>query len=460
MKTYTLRFGLCTILLMVSGCDDGSNGGDETVDTDANTDLGETDTASDGESSDDEEATESEEDTAIDTENLKRVDESENTTLAEMPDWDVTNDVCGFQEPVTLGEVDEDGMVHVPANHPEIRYMGRVDCTDPEAPAFGFPGVTIRARFEGTGIDTILVDNGTGDQPNFYNIIIDDGEPTVLETSPGENTYVLAEELDDAEHTVEIYKRVEYNAGKGRAEFLGFRILAGTDLLPVDARPHRIEVIGDSISCGYGNEISTDDPDSYHYTTMNSNAYDAWVAVAARDLDAEYMAVAYSGRGIHRNYSNQAGETLPEMYLNTIPDEASAPWETYRFTPEVVVINLGTNDFSPGIDDIDAAVTLYELTFLEFVEALRRFYPDAVFILAVGPMVTDAWPTGYRALTNIRTSLENIVAARKADGDEEVHLLELPPQSSPYGEDWHPTVATHAEMAEMLMTMIDDLELM
>ncbi len=457
MKTYILGFGLCTVLLMSLGCDDGSDGGDDLGDTGPG---GERDTANDSESGGDENDTETEEETVIDTENLKRVDESENVTLAEMPDWEVTNDVCGFQDPVTLGAADEDGMVHVPANHPEIRYMGRVDCTDPEAPAFGFPGVTIRAGFEGTEIDMVLVDEGNSNEPNFYNIIIDDGEPMVLEAIPGENTYVLADALEDAEHTVEIYKRIESGGGRGRGEFLGFRIPEGTDLLPVDARPHRIEVIGDSISCGYGNELSTDDPDSYHYTTVNSNAYNAWVAIAARDLDAEYMAVAYSGRGIHRNYEDQAGDVLPEMYLNTIPDGESAPWETYRFTPEVLVINLGTNDFSPGIEDIDVAVTLYELTFLEFVEALRRFYPDTVIILAVGPMVTDAWPTGFRALSNITTSLENIIAAREADGDEDIHLLELPQQSSPYGEDWHPTVATHMEMAEILMTMIDDLDLM
>ena len=106
--------------------------------------------------------------------------------------------------------------------------------------------------------------------------------------------------------------------------------------------------VGDSITCGYGNEISTMKPDAFHYTTQGSNANLAWGAVAARQLDAEYVAVAVSGRGVYRNYSGAAGDLLPVIYDKTLPDDATAPaWDIARYTPDVVVVNLGTNDFSP-----------------------------------------------------------------------------------------------------------------
>lgn len=372
-------------------------------------------------------------------------------------------DVCRFETPVTLGAPEEDGMVVVPPDHPAIWYMGRVDCSDPSAPSFAFPGVSIRTRFEGGALDMLFDDNGSGARTNYYNIVIDGGAPVVLEMIPGENRYALARNLSDGEHTVEVFKRVESNGNAGRGAFLGFRIPAGTDLSPVTPKPYRLEAVGNSITCGYGNEVSVTDPDNYKYTTQNSNAYNAWTAIAARDLNAEYLAVAYSGRGVYRNYSGGSGETLPEMYLDTLPDDPdAAPWEVTRFTPDVLVINLGTNDFSPGIDEaaLDEASQTYELAMLAFVETLRGYYPDAAIILSVGTMLSNSYPSGYNAFTRVTDSLTAVVATRAAAGDPKVHLLELGMQSSPYGEDWHPTVATHMDMAGKLMDLVDSLGLM
>ncbi len=372
-------------------------------------------------------------------------------------------DVCRFETPVTPGAPEADGMVVVPPDHPEIWYMGRVDCSDPSAPSFAFPGVSIRARFQGSALDMLFDDNGTASRTNFYNIIIDGGEPIVLEMVSGENRYELARNLPGGEHTVEIFKRVESNSNAGRGAFLGFRITAGTDLLPVTPRPYRLEAIGNSITCGYGNEISVTDPDNYGYTTANANAYNAWTAIAARDLNAEYMAVAYSGRGVYRNYSGESGETLPEMYLDSLPDDANAaPWEVTRFTPDVLVINLGTNDFSPGIDTdaLDEASQTFELAMLTFVETLRGYYPGAAIILCVGTMLSNSYPSDYNAFTRVTNALTSVVATRAAAGDGKVYMLDLGRQTSPYGEDWHPTVATHMEMGGKLMDLIDSLGLM
>ncbi|MGD9128804.1 MAG: hypothetical protein PVH19_15615, partial [Planctomycetia bacterium] len=124
-------------------------------------------------------------------------------------------DVCSFEEMVELGEPDAAGMVLVPPNHPDILYFGRVDCADPSAPTFAYPGVSIRIKFNGTDIDMEMTDRGTAEQPNFYNIIVDDTDPQVLELIPGRNTYILAENLSSDTHTVEIFKRIESNSNKG-----------------------------------------------------------------------------------------------------------------------------------------------------------------------------------------------------------------------------------------------------
>lgn len=373
-------------------------------------------------------------------------------------------DVCQLTAPVALGAPDAEGMVAVPANHPDIFYMGRVDCTNPQAPAFAFPGVSIRARFEGDALDMRLKDYGTEQVVNYYNAIIDGGEPTVVEVSPDVEIYPLARGLPDAEHTVEIFKRIESGPsgtpGSGRADFLGFRIRQGKQLLPVAAKPRRVELIGDSITCGYGNGIATDDPDSFPYTTRNSNAYTAYGAIVARNLNAEYLAVAYSGRGVNRNYDDYVGATIPEMYLTTLPDDPSgAEWEINRYTPDLVVINLGTNDFSEGLaaEEVAGMRERFREEYLLFLETLRGYYPDAVLILAVGPMLNNSWPPGYDAWTSIQEDVGSVVSARQQAGDLDIHLLVHTPQQSPYGEDWHPTEATHSQMAAELLEMIDSL---
>jgi lysophospholipase L1-like esterase len=369
--------------------------------------------------------------------------------------------VCGFKGAVSLGEPAADGFVDVPPNHPDILYFGRVDCSNPKAPAFAFPGVSIRMRFQGDSLDLRLTDHGTGGATgtNYYDVILDGKAPVVLQVSPAQEVYPIGRQLGPGEHTVEVFKRIESapggqaNAGKG--ELLGFRILKGSTILPLAARPHRIELIGDSITCGYGNEVSTTTPDSSHYTTHESNADLAWGAVAARALDAEYMAVAYSGRGVSKNFMGGAGDTLPQMYGKSLPDDpAAAPWSVAAWTPEVVVINLGTNDFSAAGTD-EAA---YRDAYLAFLKTLRGYYPTATFLLAAGPMISDYYPVGEMAWTKIQADLQQIIAERKDAGDAAIASLIFQPQSAPYGEDYHPTVATHQAMANQLVAQIKQLQ--
>ncbi len=365
--------------------------------------------------------------------------------------------VCRFAKPGAASAPDAQGRVQFPPNHPTIAYMGRVACA-PEAVTFAYPGGEIRVRFVGTGLELLYEDRGEGGSTstNYFNVVIDGGEPRLLRLDPKQKVHVLAQQLPPGEHSLQLFKRTESSQGSpgdGVGRFLGFRAAQGVTLLPPVQRAHRIEFIGDSITCGFGADLSVDDPSTHKFTSRNANAYASWAAVTARELDADLMLVAYSGRGAYRNYRSVPGEPMPGLYLRALPDDPSSRWDFSVFQPEVVVVNLGTNDFSPG--GVDRA--RFRDAYAAFLKSLRARNPKAPLIIALGPMLSDSYPEGEQAWSNIQADAAAIQRQRRADGDENVHVLTIDPQSAPFGEDWHPSAAEHRVMARKVTDLIKSL---
>jgi lysophospholipase L1-like esterase len=131
-----------------------------------------------------------------------------------------------------------------------------------------------------------------------------------------------------------------------------------------------------------------------------------------------------------------------------MPQAPSSPaivntWNFASWQPHVVVINLGTNDASSNGDPGQPYRTIY----LDFVRNLRKKYPDTFFLLTIGSMLDGA------SLTAIRTHLKEVIKTRASEGDTKMSYLEYPVQvaADGYGCDWHPSVATQAKMAALLV---------
>lgn len=352
--------------------------------------------------------------------------------------------------------------VNVDPDHPNIVYWGRVDFTNPKTPAFALPGVTIRAKFTGTSLSAKIQDDALhgATTTNYFYSIIDGGTPKKLEALKGNNTYALATGLTAGSHTVELIKLTEANVGK--MTFLGFVLETGAKLEPLLNEPScHIEFIGNSITCGYGNEVSIAAPPTGNpttgFTSINENNYKAWGYVTARKLGMKYNAVSYSGRGLYRNNDASTTGVLPSIYDRIFPDNASAPtWDHASQHPNCIVIDLGTNDFAPDpAQPLDQ--TAFETAYVNFVKKLKGYHPDATIILAVGVMMSDGYPVGANQWTRIRTYVKNAVNTLTTGGTLNVHYFEMEPQSAPYGEDWHPSEATHNTMATGLATFINTL---
>ncbi len=339
-----------------------------------------------------------------------------------------------------------DGKILIPANHPHVQIIGRYDDTDPERPRFAFPGVSIRARFQADSITLLMEDKPGTDEAhiNAYSVYIDNKIAKAFVARRGTIHYPIAAGLNDEIHTIEIRRRTEGDVGESR--FLGFEIPANGKILePPPRSPRRIQFVGDSITCGFGN-MAEGDPPPMTFTSINEVNDLAYGSLTAALLGAEQHTIAYSGRGMFRSNIARVTAQIPAIYQRAVATDSHVRWDHSRWTPHVIVINVGTNDFGlPGLRDAD-----FRGAYESFLDRLRSLYPEAQIVCCVGPMLTDTHPPGEKSLTRARTILTSIVEQRNAKGDARIHFHEFEEQTAPYGEFFHPTRKTHQRMAESL----------
>lgn len=350
--------------------------------------------------------------------------ESPATTSGDTSSADTTGPM---EDPTSTGADETTGPAPEP---PAIHYVGRHDASDPDRVRMGWSGVGAVFRFAGTDASVRLDDAG-----RYFTVVVDGAVQPPLATSPGEQTYPLAVGLAAGEHTIELYRRTE--GSFGATEILGVDLVG--ELLAPPPVTRRIEVIGDSITCGYGNEGVA--PCSFSAETENH--YLTYAAVAARTLGAELSTVAWSGKGLVYNFGDDKNEPLPQVYDRLIAGEATA-W-SFAWQPDVVVINLGTNDFST---DGDPPADVFVPTYVDFLAHLRDVYPGA-FLLPIAPTLF-----GDEA-TLVAGYLQDAVDQRHAAGDPDVAFADVNVEWIGSGCDGHPTVATHAGMAANLVAALE-----
>ena len=322
--------------------------------------------------------------------------------------------------------------VAVSPSDPHIRYIGRFDTSDAAGPRCAWTASSVELRVQGSALNVRLADGSS----NRYEVFVDGRPASVLATQTGTHLYRVFQAPQSGRHTLSLVKRTE--AFFGTTQFQVFQLPQGGKLLALPPRPpRRIEVIGDSISCGYGNEAKNQ---YEHFSADTENGAMSYGAVAARDLDAEYVCIAWSGRKMWPN------NTMPEIYDRTLPLDPKSRWDFSRWTPQAVVINLSTNDFNGGAPDRQGWTAAYEA----FLTRVRSRYPKAILYCATSPMM------GGKSYDIAKDYLTQIVQDKNTAGDKNVRLLVFETQDAKngFGADWHPSLKTDAVMADKMATTL------
>lgn len=336
-----------------------------------------------------------------------------------------------------------------------IQYAGRISFTNPERPAFNYPGVQIMAAFEGTSLRMMAKPRS-----GYFMAQIDQAEPfKVSFMGVRDSVVTLATALPEGRHLVRLMYIIE--GYEFYPEFWGFVLDAGRHLIPCPAFPDRkIEFIGNSITCGYGNE-GLDRNEHFDYATENH--YYSYASIAARSLNAQHWVVARSGIGAYRNYGDvktgSPRSCMPVQYeyvgyavdlrLREEPTFLREKWDFSRYQPDVICINLGTNDLSTNNYDLKLLKQGYQRLY----KMVRAHNPRSKMVFLTGSMLYN------QELQQARQLLDEVTAEARKSGDADVYRFDMSPISGSewYGSDWHPNVYQDEKMAAELTAYLRGL---
>jgi hypothetical protein len=321
-----------------------------------------------------------------------------------------------------------------PADNPYIQYTGRIDFTNPKLPRFWQPGVYVTTRFKGSECRIILNDEVLWGKNHNYLEVVMDGKASRIQTKASRDTIDLSRNLSGGQHTLTVCKNTEANIGY--VELVGFIFHEMVKPLP---RPkHKIEFIGNSITCGTGADVS-EIPCGKGVWQDQHNAYMSYGPVTARTLNAQYHLSAVSGIGLMRSCCNM-NIIMPQVFDKISMRNDTIKWDFSKYQPDVVTICLGQND---GVQDSANFCNNY----IAFLRQLRMYYPNAMLICLTSPMADE------RLAAFMKKSLASIVKTANDNGDKKVTRYFFSKQYH-NGCDSHPDLAEHQQIARELTAFI------
>jgi hypothetical protein len=300
---------------------------------------------------------------------------------------------------------------------PNLRFVGRWDKSNSSVYTSNWGGAYLSTKFTGQNISVKLA------SPMSFDYILDGVQKT--HWTWGGHTTVTLSAQGPGPHTLQIASRWE----DSKLPIVALQPDPGEKTLPPDPRP-LVEFIGDSITAGL---------------TTSTGALTDYAWLTAEKLGADHTQIAVSGIALVNGFHHPTGPWpgMDNLYFKTRSaidctnqDCADNPaWNFSAYTPNLIVINLGTNDGSLGV----AADTL-QTRYIAFLAAVRAKHPNAE--IAVLGTFSGYFVNETRAAVNARVSA----------GDTKVHFIDTQGWlvSSDTTDSIHPSDAGHIKITNLL----------
>lgn len=350
------------------------------------------------------------------------------------------------------------GKVWLKPENPIFYYEGRIDFEDANAPVFVYPCSYVRFHVKGTAL-TLLVSNHRSYFENSLGILVDgeyrgkillhdgqnlqgetmkwfclrmnperdreamlqlrsafDGEHGDEATEKTVRAYDLSAFLDGNEHEVTIFKRMD---ACHYFTFYGVvaeeNTLAGEGSMAENEKgdgkngkamklERRMEVYGDSISCGEVSEAialcGQNDPDGHE--GIFSNSFYSYPWILARMLGARLHDVAQGGISLrdgegYFDMPNTKGMLSRYDKIQNNPSLGECKtWDFSKYVPQVVIVAIGQNDAHPDnymAEEYDGEkAASWRRDYEGFIRTLRDKYANATIVLTTTILGHDpAW---------------------------------------------------------------------
>ena len=313
------------------------------------------------------------------------------------------------------------------------------------------PGSYVEFEFKGSSVEINLRSVDAYSHHNWISVEVDGKYIGRIKVEAGDaRSYQINAVNRSLKHHVRITKSTE--ASNGFIEFDGSSVQA----LPLQMKSQKkIEFIGDSITCGMGNDQSSLPCGQGEWYDQH-NAYLAYGPVLARKLGADYLLSSVSGYGMYRNWNTERSEEtiLPDVYENLYLNGNGKADFGNDYQPDIVSIALGTNDFSDGDGKKERLPFNHHKfigNYIEFVQMIQKRYPQAQIVLLNSPMVNGEKNKLFvQYLNEVKDFFKNDTRHKP------IQIFEFK-EMTPKGCGYHPDDTDDEVMAEELYSFFKKL---
>jgi hypothetical protein len=244
---------------------------------------------------------------------------------------------------------------------------------------------------------------------------------------------------------------------------------------PLPEKQLKMEFIGDSITSGEGGCGRLGEMD---WVSGCFDAYHNYARETADALNAEYNVLSQSGWGVHCAWNGNIRQALPLYYgqvCGVLQGErnrrlgAQKDWDFASWRPDLIVINLGTNDngafdqpdwTDPDTGEISSMRRNADGTLC--AEDLRKFTEDGrAFLGRLRSCNKDSriiWTYGMLGSEMLPAIREIVNGYREQTGDRNVEVLQLPDAADTgFGSRQHPGRSAHRAAAAVLIGRIREI---
>ncbi|MFT4092955.1 MAG: GDSL-type esterase/lipase family protein [Niabella sp.] len=332
------------------------------------------------------------------------------------------------------------GATFYPADHPAIRYAGRLQEVG-NMKRLWSPGAFFEFAFKGDTCRLVLGDEVRyGVQHNYIEIQLDNEPALRLRLQSNRDTITLVPLSKKKKHTLLVAKNTE--ASIGYIDVIG--VQASAIAFHKSSGKRLIEFIGDSITCGASADTSLVKCGAGRWEDQH-NAYMAYGPVAARRLHADWVLTSVSGIGLMHSCCNMT-ILMPQVFDKADTRNDSIQWDFKNYTPDVVTVCLGQND---GIQEAG----VFEKKYIEFIRQVRAHYPGATIVLLTSPMADE------KLKSFMVQRLRNVEQAIIQSGDKNIAHFVFKGRYIA-GCDYHPSVSEHSRIAEELISFFQEKQLL